>query len=99
MKAGLEISLLATSGKLIQEKGTLLSRKHGQRTLFCVKQRFGRCVSRSLQRLPVHPENNVQCGRYCYVLPYVDMCVPECTCCKTVKSLVDNQPSFTTTPM
>ena len=39
---------------------------------------FGRCVTRSLQRLQVHPESHFQCGRYCYALPYA--CVPECTC-------------------
>ena len=38
---------------------------------------FGRCFTRGLQRLQVHPESHFQCGRYCYALPYA--CVPECT--------------------
>ena len=35
-----------------------------------VKSAPGQCLCRRL--LPVHPENHFQCGRYCYVLPYVD---------------------------
>ena len=45
----------------------------------------------SVQWLPVHSgERHFQCGRNCYALQYVDMHVPEYTCYKMFKPLVDD---------
>ena len=61
-----------------------------------------RCVFCGMQQLPVHPESHFQCGRYCYAMPYVGLirvfrgaCAPR----KIVKSLANDHPSYTTTPM
>ena len=91
-------------GRLIQERDSIVVGKRGRQrpTLFCFKRgergrawRRCRCV---FPRSAMHSAKDVLSVDET-VSTVLDTCVLECTCYKIIKPLVDDHPSFTTTPI
>ena len=91
-------------GRLIQERDTIVVGKRGRRrpTLFCDRKSagvpeyaIGRCV---FLRSVMNAAKNVLSVNET-VSTVLDARASECTCYKMVKPLLDDHPSFTTTPI